>query len=56
MYKASKYLIVQLKRFKHIGYEKSKNYAEVVFPVDLDLKGHIINSELPETYFIDSQE
>ena len=37
MYKASKYLIIQLKRFKQIGYEKSKNYAEVKFPIDLDL-------------------
>ena len=47
MYRSSKYLIIQLKRFKQIGYEKSKNYAEVNFPIDLDLEGHIIDSSLP---------
>lgn len=56
MYKASKYLIIQLKRFKQIGYEKSKNHAEVNFPVDLDLAGHIIDSTLPETYFLDCED
>ena len=56
MYRASKYLIIQLKRFKQIGYEKSKNYAEVEFPIDLDLNGHIIDSSLPETYFIQGEE
>ena len=43
MYKASKYLIIQLKRFKQIGYEKSKNYAEIDFPVELDLSNDLIN-------------
>lgn len=32
MYKASKYLVLQLRRFKQVGYEKSKNYAEIKFP------------------------
>ncbi len=37
LYKASKYLILQLRRFKQVGYEKMKNYAEVKFPIELDL-------------------
>lgn len=56
MYRASRYLVIQLKRFKQIGYEKSKNHAEVKFPIDLDLEGHIIDSSLPETYFMESEE
>ena len=47
MYRASKYLVIQLKRFKQIGYEKTKNEAKVDFPIDLDLEGHIIDSSLP---------
>jgi ubiquitin C-terminal hydrolase len=27
MYKASKYLVLQLRRFKQVGYEKTKNSA-----------------------------
>ena len=56
MYKASKYLIIQLRRFKQVGYEKSKNYAEINFPITLDLSKDIIDPSLPETYFEDDIE
>lgn len=56
MYRASKYLLIQLKRFKQIGYEKSKNYAEVNFPIHLDLEGNIVDPRIPETYFKDSED
>ena len=46
----------QLRRFKQIGYEKSKNYAEVKFPIELDLSDHVISPGSPENYFIDNEE
>lgn len=53
MYKCSKYLILQLRRFKQIGYEKSKNYAKVDFPLTLDLADHIIDPSPPSNYLQD---
>lgn len=47
LYKASKYLILQLRRFKQVGYEKMKNYAEVKYPIELDLSNHIISPYVP---------
>ena len=56
MYKASKYLIIQLRRFKQVGYEKSKNSAEINFPLTLDLSQDIIDPSIPENYFEDDLE
>ena len=43
LYKSSKYLVIQLRRFKQIGYEKSKNYAEIKYPLYIDLKDYMLN-------------
>lgn len=56
MYKASKYLVIQLRRFKQIGYEKSKNYAEVKYPLVLDLHDHVLSPVVPESYFMEDEE
>lgn len=47
LFKASKCLIIQLRRFKQIGYEKSKNHAEIKYPEYIDLKDYILNDQLP---------
>lgn len=56
LYKASKYLVMQLRRFKQIGYEKTKNYSLVKFPSELDLSQYILSPTVPETYFINDQK
>lgn len=47
LYKSSKYLVMQLRRFKQVGYEKTKNYALVKFPGELDLANHILSPTTP---------
>lgn len=47
LFKASKCLVLQLRRFKQIGYEKSKNHAEIKYPEYLDLQNYVLNDQLP---------
>lgn len=51
LYKANKYLILQLKRFKQVDDKLIKNKTKINIPIELDLKEILNNHYLPETYY-----
>jgi ubiquitin C-terminal hydrolase len=52
LYKANKYLFIQIKRFKQGADGKFyKNYSKVSHPLELDLHRILENPTLPEAYF-----
>lgn len=51
LFKANKYMIVHLKRFRNVDNRLTKNKIKINIPLKLDLKGILHNHSLPETYF-----